>query len=152
LRLDPVLEALPLSFSTGTSFPKIRVFINVTAALLSFILALTLLNPTMLLYYLVTTSVITATLFTLRIRLHTRSFSKTPKPPQETLRETEKANRQRRMMLLMFLISIVVVVLPSILAKILDPYIWFILTVSSITGFSIAEILVYVYTRRARNN
>lgn len=49
--------------------------------------------------------------------------------------------------MLIFLVTIVMLASPLLLAKALDPYVWFILMLSLIAGFSIAEILFYLHTR-----
>lgn len=121
---------------------------NVVAAFMSLILALTLLAPIpQLCYYLVSTAIIAATLFKIRTHLLTRSQSKTPEPPQGDLLGTEKDTRQLKRLLLIFVISVLLFALPLLLARFLDPYVWFILLMSCITGVSAAEILFYFYTR-----
>lgn len=70
-------------------------------------------------------------------------------PIQENFFEPKKLTERLKAPLLMLLMSIALLVLPLLLARVLDPYIWFILIVGFTTGFSVAEILFYLYTQLA---
>jgi len=123
---------------------------NIVAALMSIILILLLLNyipPLYILYYLVSMPIIAAIVFTLRVYFLKHSRSKTSKRSEETPVELEEGPSNKRMLLLMFLMSILLLISPVLLAKMLDPYVWFVFLVSFITGVSIAEILFYFYPK-----
>lgn len=119
---------------------------NVVAAVLAILLAVLMLQDHVqfLLYYLLLTIVMVAIVFTLRIRLPPLSMSE---PTQEDLFETKKWTQRWKAPILMFIMLIVIFLTPLILAWALDPYIWFILMVGFITGFSVSEILFYLYIR-----
>jgi len=124
---------------------KAGFYMSITTVVLSAILAFLLLeNLLLLLCYFVSTSIVAATTFAIRISL---SRIKTPQQ-EEALPKTEKGAHGLKKLLLMFLALITFVALPLFMAKVLDPYVWFILFISFITGFSFAEILTYVYTRK----
>jgi len=116
------------------------------AAVLAILLAVLMLQDHVqfLLYYLLLTIVMVAIVFTLRIRLPPLSMSE---PTQEDLFETKKWTQRWKAPILMFIMLIVIFLTPLILAWALDPYIWFILMVGFITGFSVSEILFYLYIR-----
>lgn len=116
------------------------------AAVLAILLALLFLQDHVqfLLYYLLFTIIMVAIVFTLRIRLPPLSMSE---PTQEDLFETKKWTQRWKAPLLMFVMLIVLFLTPLVLAWALDPYIWFILMVGFITGFSVSEILFYLYIR-----
>jgi len=120
--------------------------LNVVAAVLAILLAVLMLQDHVqfLLYYLLLTIVMVAIVFTLRIRLPPLSMSE---PTQEDLFETKKWTQRWKAPILMFIMLIVIFLTPLILAWALDPYIWFILMVGFITGFSVSEILFYLYIR-----
>lgn len=119
---------------------------NTVGAVLSIILALLLLQDHLqsLLYYLLFTIIMVAIVFTLRIRLPPFKMSE---PTKENLFETKKWTQRWKAPLLLLVMLIALFVLPLLLAWALDPYVWFILMVGFITGFSVAEILFYIYTR-----
>jgi hypothetical protein len=48
----------------------------------------------------------------------------------------------------MFSVLLAFLLLPLLLAKVLDPYSWFILMISLMSGLSFAEILFYFHTQR----
>ena len=154
IRLKPLLSwrVFFLTFSTekrsSKRYSMRRVYINAVTAVLSTILALLLLQDHVqfLLYYLLFTIIMVAIVFTLRIRLPPLKMSE---PTQENLFETKKWTQRWKAPLLLLVMLIALFVLPLLLAWALDPYVWFILMVGFITGFSVAEILFCVYTRFA---
>lgn len=119
---------------------------NVVAAVLAILLAVLMLQDHVqfLLYYLLLTIVMAAMVFTLRIRLPPLTMSE---PTQEDLFKTKKWTQRWKAPILMFIMLIAIFLTPLILAWALDPYIWFILMVGFITGFSVSEILFYLYIR-----
>lgn len=152
IRLKPLFSwrVFFLTFSTekrpSKRYSMGRVYINAVTAVLSIILALLLLQDHLqsLLYYLLFTIIIAAIVFTLRIRLPPFKMSE---PTQENLFETKKWTQRWKAPILMFIMLIAIFLTPLILAWALDPYIWFILMVGFITGFSVSEILFYLYIR-----
>lgn len=118
---------------------------SMTTVVLAVILAFLLLEtPLRLLCYFVSTFIITVATFLLRIRLSHIKMSQL----EQTLPETKKSAHGLKRLLLMLLALITFLALPLLLAKVLDPYVWFTLLISFMTGLSFAEILFYLYTRR----
>lgn len=123
-----------------------RFYLSTITAVLSVILALLLLqDPILLLYYFVSTFLITAIAFRLKIRLFP---IRTPKHPENDLFQTEKNASTWRKLILMFFALLAFLFLPLFLVRVLDPYSWFILIISLASGVSIAEVLFYLYAQR----
>jgi len=124
---------------------KAGFYVSIMTVVLSVILAFLLWEtPLFLLYYFVSTFIIAVATFLLRTRLSRIKMSQA----EQTLPETGKGAHRLKKLLLMFLALITLLALPLALAKVLDPYVWFTLLISFMTGLSVAEILFYLYTRR----
>jgi len=81
----------------------------------------------------------------LRIRLFSIG---TPKQPEDNLSQTEESHSTFGILIVMFSALLAFLLLPLLLAKLLDPYSWFILMISLTSGLSIAEILFHFQTQR----
>lgn len=111
----------------------------------SLILALLLWEtPLFLVGYFFSVFIIAIAIFLLRIRLSRTEMPKTGQTPSET----EKGTHGLRKLVLTFLALITFLALPLALSRVLDPYVWFTLLISFMTGLSLAEIIFYLYTRR----
>jgi hypothetical protein len=86
----------------------------------------------------------TISIFVLRTRLSSIRMSQLEKASPET----EEGTHGLKTALLMVFALIAFLALPLFLAKLLDPYIWFTLLISSMTGYSLADIVFQLYTRR----
>lgn len=124
-----------------------RFYLSALTALLSVILALLLLQDSILsLYYFVSTLLMTIITFILRTRLFSAG---TPKHSEKELFETEKSDSTFGMLILMLFALLAFVVIPILLVRVLDPYTWFILIISLTSGVSIAEVLFYLNIKRS---
>lgn len=127
-----------------TKYPHKRavVYLSAVTAVMSVALAFMLLEtPIMLLGYFATTSIITVAAFALKSLLLTRML----KVSETDAQYTEKTRWKN--LILIFFMSIAFLFLPLFLAGFLDPYVWFIFMISLTSGFSIAEILLYLQMR-----
>lgn len=88
-----------------------------------------------ILYYLLSTSLITIATFLLKVRLY-------PLISEERL-ETEQDQTPKRILILTFCMLIAVLFVPLILAGFLSGASWFTLIVSYASGVSISEIIFY---------
>lgn len=122
-----------------------RVYLNVTTAILSTILALILLRekPLLLSYYIVLTSILTMIASVLKIRL----ASMRPTHQESSFPDMEKAPK-KRLLVLLFLIIFAGLASPFLLAGFLPPHIWFILIVGLAASLSISEITFYIYCEK----
>lgn len=137
------------------SFSRGGLYLSIISTILSVFLAFLLLKiSTLLLYYIFLTFLITALIFALKIgvislyisKLWTffqRSTATTKK--KEEISETPKKGINWRASLLFLVVAISVLFFPLILAKFLDPYVWFLLLISFTSGISISEIAFYHY-------
>ena len=124
---------------------KTRFCMSIMIIALSIILAFLLLrNPLFLTYYFISMFIVTISIFVLRIRLTRIRVSQLEK----TSPETEEGTHGLKTVLLMVFALIAFLALPLFLAKLLDPYIWFTLLISFMTGYSLADIVFQLYTRR----
>lgn len=123
-----------------------RFYLSALTAVLTVALAILLLqDPILLLYYFVSTLFITV----VTVMLRTRLFSiGTRKQPEDKLSQTEESHSTFGILIVMFLALLAFLLLPLLLAKLLDPYSWFILMISLASGLSIAEISFYFRTQR----
>lgn len=124
-------------------YSKSRVFFNAIVAILSAILAFTLLanDLALMLYYLLSTSLITIATFLLKTHL----YPKISEQKFETeLEQTETNHTPWRMLLLTLGTLIALLIVPLLLARILSGPIWFVLIVSFMSGTSISEIIFYL--------
>jgi hypothetical protein len=121
------------------------VYLNVTTAILSTIIAFLILNSpyTWLLHYLIFTFVVTVIVFAFKIRLF--QIQESGFSDSEEVTSGEHAMIWK--MLLVFLMLVGCLFLPVLLAGVLDPYIWFIFIVSFTSGVSVSEIVFYLHTR-----
>jgi len=123
-----------------------RFYLSALTAVLSVALAILLLqDPILVLYYFVSTLFITVTTIMLRIRLFSIG---TQKQPGDNLSQTEENHSSFGILIVMFLALLAFLLLPLLLAKLLNPYSWFILMISLTSGLSIAEMLFYFHTQR----
>jgi len=126
-------------------YTRARVFISVATAALSVILAVLLLEgmPILLLYYILCTFLIAATIFMLNVRM----LSIRMKSLEEQSLQTEKGASQWKALILLFCMLLLFMFAPLLLTRVLSPEIWFIIIVSFTSGASIAEIFFYLKTR-----
>lgn len=125
-----------------------KVYLNVTTAVLSIVLALTLLKDSLLLsHYIVFTSILATIIFILKIR---PQKIVTPSLPQESSFPNEESAPRRRLLLLVFFMIFAILASPLLLAGLMreTPHIWFTVIVGIATGMSISEILFYIYCEK----
>lgn len=122
-----------------------RVYLNVTTAILSTVLALVLLREKtlLLLYYIVLTSILTMIASALKIRF----ASMRPKPQESSLPDTEESPK-KRLLVLLFLMMLAILASPFLLAGFLPPNTWFILIVGLAASLSISEVTFYIYCEK----
>jgi len=119
-----------------------QLYLSVVTAVLSIALALMLLETLMLLLsYFITTFIVTAVTFF--IKLHLLAIGTREAPETDT--QYPKRTPRWKAPILFFLLLIVCIFLPLFLAGFLNPYVWFIFMVSFTSGLSIAEILLHIY-------
>jgi len=128
---------------------KARTCFNVVTAVLSVFLAVLLLHfypewPSLYLGYFISTFVITAAAYLLRIRLS--------KIGEAELQENDSNKIEERHtpwkgFVSYFFVLLAFLFVPLLLAGVLDSKIWFILIISLTSGISIAEIFFYIRTR-----
>jgi hypothetical protein len=128
---------------------KARTCFNVVTAVLSTFLAVLLLHfypewPSLYLCYFISTFVITVVTYLLRIRL-----SKIGKAElqENDSNKTEDRRISWKGFISYFFVLLAFLLVPLLLAGVLDPKIWFILIVSLASGISIAETFFYIRTR-----
>lgn len=123
-----------------------KVYLNITTAVLSIILALVLLKekPLLLLYYIVFTSILATITSVVKIRL----ASTRPATPQKSSFPNEESAPKKRLLVLLFFIIFAGLASPFLLAGFMPPHIWFILIVGLATGISISEITFYIYCEK----
>lgn len=127
-----------------------RVYLSLTLAAVSVILALVLLQSSLyyLLYYVL--SVLAMSILILALKIH---FSGRVKPTSES--DSDKTNSLEpsrgitswKTLFAIFFILLACLLLPIALAVILPPEVWIILIVSLTTSISVAEVLFYLYSR-----
>lgn len=119
------------------------VYTSVVITILSLVLVILLLRDIFhLLYYLVSTIVITSAIFILKRNIFYPRLTRLKKDRAKTL---EWGRRTWMLLILTFLGLIATLILPLLLAEILGPAVWFILIISFTTGMSVAEILLYLH-------
>jgi len=124
---------------------KVRVYLSVTMTVLSIILALLLLESLLsFLYYLGFTIVLVAVVLVLKMRFF---YMEMPESSEEKLSETESKMQNWKSILILFGVLIISISLPLLLAR-FHPEIWFIGLISYISGVSIAEVLLFLITRK----
>lgn len=120
------------------------VYLSAVTAVLSVALALMWLDTLMLLLsYLASTSITTAVVFFLKLRLLT---ARTREASKNDVQRAENTPRRKKLVFLFFLL-IACLFLPMFLAGFLNPYVWFTFMISLTSGLSISEILLYLYMR-----
>jgi hypothetical protein len=125
------------------------VYLSSIIAVWSVILALLLLqNVPLLAYYVLTTVIITASVFVLKMRLYTRpKLAEAPPDEEQILVKSEKRRGSWKMLLLVFCMLLTALFVPLFLAWVLPSEAWFVLIISFTSGVSIAEVLLYLYMR-----
>lgn len=112
---------------------------------LSIILALLLLKSLLsFLYYLGFTIVLVAVVLVLKMRFF---YMEMPESSEEKLSETESKMQNWKSILILFGVLIISISLPLLLAR-FHPEIWFISLISYTSGVSIAEVLLFLITRK----
>ena len=139
--------------SNGRSYPysSNRVLVNVIVAVLSLILALTLLSSDtiLLLYYLAASSVFTIITLFLKRYLYRKVIA------ADSEHESEAENDKRsfwRTLLTTFLLLFAFIAAPLLLAGFLSGEIWFVIMVSFTTGIGISEIILVAQVRVPQSN
>jgi hypothetical protein len=118
------------------------VYLSAVTTAMSVALAFMLLDtPYQLLGYFAATSVVTAVAFFLKSFLFTRMQKTSENDAQDMKRKGWKN------LILLFSTLVAFIFVPLFLAGYLDPYVWFIFIISLTSGFSIAEILLYLQAR-----
>lgn len=133
-------------------YSRNRVYVSIIIALLSVLLAVILFqsDPTSafnyVLYYLLSTIIITIATFLLKMRLYPliADGSLTTDQPQE---QTKRSGSTWKMLVAVFFMLVASMLVPLLLAPILGGPAWVILMTSFISGVSISEIVFYLYTR-----
>ena len=127
-------------------FSKSGVYISVAIAILSVILILMLYSfvkdPFMLVWYVIFTIPMTLLIFRLKILLFSVD---TPRQAKSDSLGENKGYGKRRL-ILVFCLLVLAVVLPLLLAALLDPMMWFVSLVSFTSSVSISEIILYWYS------
>lgn len=126
----------------GYPYSKSRVYLSAAIAILSVILALTLLreNVSWLVYYLFSTFIATVATFLIKTRLYPIIMSQ----KLETEQDQNKANQAPwRTLLPAFSMMLLFLLVPLLLAGFLGGAIWFIVIVSFTSGVSLSEIVFY---------
>ena len=122
-----------------------RVYLNVTTAVLSIIMAITLLGePLSLGYYVVSTSLVAMIVFALKIRLANMNLAES----QESPSSDQESTPRKRVIALFFLTVLAIIASPFLLARFLPPTIWFIVIVSLASGISISELIFFIYCKK----
>jgi hypothetical protein len=126
-------------------YSKNRVYVSFVIFVLSLVLVAMLLqdDPFVMLYYVVSTIILTFATFLLKTRLYPLI---TEQPTREQPRKNEGDKTSWRVLLLAFFIVVASFVIPLLLALILNPAIWFILILGFTSGVSISEIIFYLQT------
>lgn len=137
--VEPVSRS---SMSERYPYSRNRVFLSAIIAILSTILALTLIisDIILMLYYFIGTSIVTIITFLLKKRLYLLLVTENRK--DET--ENEMKGSSWKMLLVAFTMLMGFIVIPLLLAGFLDPYLWFIMITSFMSGVSISEIAIYI--------
>lgn len=126
-------------------YSKKQVYLSFGIFLLSLVLALLLLQGDLylMLYYLVSTVILTAATFLLKMRLY--PFI-TRDPSEEEPRQDEGEKTPWKMLIIALFMLVGSVLTPMLLAGFLGGASWFILMVSFTSGVSISEIIFYLQT------
>lgn len=126
-------------------YSKNRVYVSVVIFLLSLVLVVTLLEGDLflMLYYFISTFILTAATFLLKVRLYPL-LTEEPTQTQPSKNEGEKTMWKTFLLALSMLI--VAFLIPLLLAGFLSPVVWFILLISFTSGVSISEIIFYLKT------
>lgn len=121
---------------------KAVVYLSVVTAVMSVAIAFLLLDtPILLLSYFATTSIITVTAFALKSLLLTR-VQKASETDDQYVKNTKWQT-----LIFVFFMLFAFLILPLFLAGFLDPYVWFIFMIGLTSGFSVAEMLLYLQMR-----
>jgi len=127
-------------------YPEKRVYLSAAIAGLSIILASALLSnqPTLIIYYSLSTITFTVITFLLKKRLYTFILMD---ENEENTDKNEEGAPWKAILLVLFM-SLALLVAPLLLAGILSGSIWFIMIVSFTSGVSISEIILYLLMRQ----
>lgn len=127
-------------------YSKNRVYMSAVIFLLSLVLAVVLLEGDLflMLYYFISTIILTAATFLLKVRLYPLL---TEEPAQTQLPEKEEKKTMWKTFLFTLSILIASFLIPLLLAGFLNPVVWFILTISFTSGVSISEMIFYLQTQ-----
>jgi hypothetical protein len=125
------------------------VYLSSIVAVWSVILALLLLqNVPLLAYYLLTTAIITASMFVLKMHLYTRpKLAETQTNKEQMSVKGEKRPGSWKTLMLVFCMLLAALFVPLFLAWVLPSEAWFVLIISFTSGISIAEVLLYLHMR-----
>ncbi len=122
-------------------YPKWRVYWSAVLFVLSVILAFLLLREVFwLAFYFVSMIIMTVTIYFLKTHFSFREI-------ENSTKETPSNRAPWKTLIFYFLIVLGVVTVPLLLARFLDPYVWFTLLISFTSGISIAEVWVYLQQR-----
>lgn len=137
-----------MNLNKKRSYPysKTRVFMSSIMAILSMVLALTLLasDLVLLLYYLLSTSVLTIATLLLKTQIYPLINEQKYESEQDQIETTRTS---WIVLLLTFTMLFVFLVVPLLLVNLLSSKIWVILIVSFTCGVSISEVFFYfLYT------
>lgn len=118
---------------------------NTATAALSMILAFLILKDvdiSLLLYYILSVVLMTATAFALKIR-----FSSAREHEEDLAKDYDEPIGLRGLLIL-FCVLTFFILSPLLLARFLPSSVWFILLISFISGVSLSDLLFYLYTTR----
>lgn len=117
-------------------------YFSIITAVLSVILSVLILqsDPTLLAYYFISASLMTATVFAARYRLYVRTSTQSDE-------KLQSGKSSWKALALLFFALIAILVGPLFLAGILDPAAWFVLMLALTSGMSIADIALHFYLR-----
>lgn len=133
-------------------YSKSRVYVSIIMAFLSVLLAAILFQSdptsafTYVLYYLLSTIVMTIATFLLKMRLYpviANDSLTTDQPPEQT----KTSGSARKTLVAVFFMLVASILVPLLLAPILGGPAWVILMISFISGVSISETVFYLYSR-----
>jgi hypothetical protein len=102
----------------------------------------------LLAYYILTTAIITASVFVLKIHLYTRpERAEAPTNEDQVSVNNKKRLGSWKTLMLIFCMLLAALFAPLVLAWVLPSEAWFVLIISFTSGVSIAEVLLYLHMR-----